>query len=1146
VHAVLAAGFRDFLSGNPAGAGRRIRIEGGPAPGSLREIDASPIGRTPRSNPATYTGMFDFIRTAFARLPESRRLQFTPSRFSFNLPGGRCESCRGSGVRTVGMQFLGSVDVVCDECRGKRFNPETLAVRLRGHSIADVLDKTVSEASAFFSDLPAVRRILAALEELGLGYIKLGQPAPTLSGGEAQRIKLAAELHRPADRPGLYILNEPTTGLHPADITRLLACFERLIGLGHTVVVIEHNLDLIQAADRVFDLGPGSGAEGGRITAAGTPEELAESDESPTGRALRARLRGGRPAVRPAQTPRRLPPEPIRLRGAATHNLREIDVEIPLNRMTVVTGVSGSGKSSLVRDTLFAECRDGFLSGLSSYTRSLLAAPGRAELESASGLVPAVAIGRSARAVNPRSTVGTLTGIHDDLRLLFSRFGVRFCPDCAQKLENGICPACGFEGVPRLTARLFSFNHVSGACPRCRGLGVLRRVDPDLLISDPCRSLLNGAMAGHPTGRFYGDPDGRHIHTLRAVGEGLGLDFDRPWQELDEKARRIALYGTGARKWTVSWSYRRGRRTGIHRFVGEWPGFVPLIEAEYQRKHADRRGKSLERLLVDRPCPACRGGRLKPEFLNVRFSGWDFAELSRRSADGLIRRFTGLADGKACAGPEPGVHLATAEICRHLLGRLRTLRELGLGYLSPDRRTSSLSGGELRRVRLAAQVGLELFGAAYLLDEPTIGLHSRDTHRLLRVLKKLRDGGNTLVVVEHDADVMRAADYLIDLGPGAGREGGRITAAGAPAAFLKSQSLTAAWLRGERRFPEPGRSRSLSPAVRILGARRNNLRDIDLDIPGGGLICLAGVSGSGKTTLIRDVLAASAEAGIPRGCREIRGLDGFERVIHAGRAFAAGGPTGIVAGRIGVFDSIREILGSTAAARERGWDKARFSLALKGGRCETCRGTGIRRVHLDLLPDLALPCEECRGARYSADTLEVRWRSRSIADILALTMSEATGFFQEQTRIAQRLSGLSEIGLGYLRLGQAVSSLSGGEAQRLKLAGDLAKGDRARALYLFDEPTVGLHFEDVRHLLLVFDRLIERGNTLLVIEHHPGLLRIADWIIELGPGGGVRGGKVVAEGPPGGLAERADTPTGRVLRREADRSRLRGRALNRA
>jgi len=1132
VHDVLAPGLRDLHSKSRRRPESRfkVEIEGGEKIGAVIEIDASPIGRTPRSNPATYTGLFDPIRTLFAAQPDARRLGYTKSRFSFNLKGGRCEDCRGNGVRTIGMHFLGSADVVCESCRGRRFNPETLSVRYEGKNIADVLEMPVEAALRFFQGLPAISRPLAAMAELGLGYLSLGRPAPTLSGGEAQRVKLAAELSRPASNSSLYILNEPTTGLHPADITLLAACLKRLAEQGHTIVMIEHNLDVIRAADRVIDLESGSGADSGRVAASGTPEEVACIADSPTGPYLRARKQGD---ALPASLVAVRPPaavEPIRFRGITTHNLQGIDVDFPLDRMTVVTGVSGSGKSSLVIDTVFAESHERFLAGLSTYARSFLSGTRKAEFDTAAGLTPAVFIGRSAPARNPRSTVGTLTGILDDLRLLYSRFGGRNCPDCGEAMPEGRCAACGYEGSQPLMARLFSFNHEKGACPQCRGLGALRVVDPELLISHPERPLTDKAMSGHKTGRFYGNPDHQYIHILRAVGRGMGIDFDRPWKELDDHARKIALYGTGDRRWAATWRFQRGNRSGTHRFDTVWQGLIPLINEEYARKHADRRGRAMETLLMEKTCPACKGGRLRPEFLNVRVAGKNIADLLGMSSGRLFEFISGLSLHPEILGLDKRLYGPMGELCSDLLRRLRPLRDLGLDYLPLDRRTASLSGGELRRVRLAAQVGLELYGVTYLLDEPTIGLHPRDIQRLLRVLRELRDRGNTLIVVEHDPEVIRAADHIVDLGPGPGPQGGKVIGSGSPDVFQKSDTLTAEYLRGERRIPRPGARRKLSPGLRILGARKNNLCGFDLEIPSRGLIALTGVSGSGKSTLMMDVIAASDKAGRPRGCRDIIGLERFDRVFRADQAPMNTSSVGTVAGRSGVFDPIRALLADTTAARERGWSKARFALAVKGGRCETCGGTGIRHVHLDFLSDVRQPCEECHGRRYAEDTLTVTLKGRSIADMLDLNVSEAVGFFRDRPRIIAPLKAMEAVGLGYLQLGQAAGSLSGGESQRLKLAVELTGIRRGAALYLFDEPTTGLHFEDVRRLLLLFHDIVDKGHTLMVIEHHPDVLRSADWIIDLGPEGGEGGGRITAQGRPEELASAADTATGTFLK----------------
>jgi excinuclease ABC subunit A len=1116
-----------------SGAGKSSLVEelvdrlGRERPGDGRidkiiEVDQSPIGRTPRSNPATYTGLSDVVRDLFAALPESIARGFGKGRFSFNVAGGRCEACQGAGVQQIGMHFLGQVDVVCESCGGRRFNDETLAIRYRGRSIHDLLETTLEDAASLLADEPRATRILGVLCELGLGYLRLGQPSTTLSGGEAQRVKLAAELSRPGRGRTLYVLDEPTTGLHQADVGVLLSAIARLVDQHHTVIVIEHHLDVIRSADRVIDLGPGSGRRGGKVVVTGTPEDVARCRESATGAALRSATPTDfawsptdLPST-PTDTPS-TPTTPVRFTGVSTHNLKHIDVEIPANRLTVVTGVSGSGKTSLAFDTVFAEGRNRFTESFSAYARRFLEKTGDAEFDQVSGLTPAVAIRQRTASRNPRSTVGTMTEIADYYRLMFARVGV-----------GG--PASGSP----LTSTFFSPNAEQGACPVCKGLGAVSECDPEKLITHPERSLLAGAMDGHKTGRFYGDPDGQFVATLRAAGAAFGIDFSVAWQELDRRARDVALRGAGDIELDVDWHYRRGGRLGVHRFRTKWVGLIGCIGQEYERKHADRRGAALEPLLHSIPCPSCRGARLKPEALEVRIAGRNIAELLGLTVVESLAYF-GELDARADDGWR---HEVTTDLRRDVAARLTNLRDAGLGYLSLDRQAATLSAGEAQRIRLATDVGSGLTGITYVLDEPTAGLHARDTGRLLGLLKGLRDAGNTVVVVEHDEDVIRSADHVIDMGPGAGEQGGRIVAEGTPEVIAASEaSVTGRYLRASNRVGP--HSRDLRRGISIAHARCHNLRDLSVEIPAGGLIAITGVSGSGKSTLVFDVLAPALAA---RG-RGLPGRDGgrhgersaavvvhepFARVVVADRDPLDGASSSMPATMVGVFDAIRDRFAAADEARGAGLAKRHFSTRVKGGRCEGCEGVGRVRVSMDFLPDVWVPCDECGGRRYRPEVLACRLDGRSIADVLDLTVRKARAAFSEVPAVARPLEVLNDLGLGYLRLGQGADTLSGGERQRLVLATELLREAAGATLFLFDEPTTGLHFEDVARLLQVFERLIDSGHTVVVVEHNLDVVRAADWVIDLGPEGGDEGGRVVAAGTPARMSL-VDSWTGRAL-----------------
>ncbi len=1059
----------------------RAREAGDPAVRKLITIDQAPIGRTPRSNAATYTGLFDPLRTLYASQPRAKELGLGKGDFSFNNRGGRCVECEGAGVQRLGMHFLGDVEIPCSACRGRRFGPRILEVKYRDRDIAEVLDLSIAEAAEFLSDQKKLARTLDVLVELGLGYLSLGQPSTTLSGGEAQRVKLASELARPQVAGTWYVLDEPTTGLHGADTAVLLGALDRLVAAGGTVVVSEHDSAFLRFADRVIDLGPDSGANGGAVVFAGTPADLMKCSSSLTGRALAAEEVGPPPSRDPVEVVS--PSQPIELLGVRTHNLQDIDVSIPVGRITVITGVSGSGKSSLAMATLAAEGRARYAENFSTWVRQQLTGSARADLSSSRGLLPAVAVSQSSGPSNPRSTVATMAEIHPLLRLLYSRLGE------------------GFAGAERPTAGFFSFNELRGACPTCRGLGTITACDPRKLVTDPSLSLLNGALDGHKTGRFYGERDGQYVATLRQVGQERGLDFEVPWSELNDESRHVAMYGTGDRTYDVVWRFRRGKSEGEHEFHGAWPGFCGLVDEEYDRKHADRRGREMLGVMSESACSACAGRRLGPEALQVKVAGQSIADVCALEIGAAHRFFD-----------DPAGPLATVPHLRdEVLRKLDTLRRVGLGYLSLDRATATLSGGENRRLRLARQIGSRLRDLVIVLDEPTLGLHPRDTELLWGVLEELRDQGNTLVLVEHDPEVIRRADHVIDLGPGAGRLGGRIVATGTPAEIEANEdSVTGHWL-GESITPHPGTAGTGHEKLAVRGACVNNLRDLDAEFLVGGLNAVVGVSGSGKSSLVFGALGATAEAGRPTGCRQVEGLDRFDEVVAIQPGPSLAGGAGNPATASGIVAPVRKLLATTREAQQAGFAVRHFGTASKGGRCENCAGSGRIEVALDFLSDVHSACPQCGGEGFRDEVLACRWRGSNIADILRMTIGEALEFFDDQKKITAGLQPLADVGLDYLTLGQPTRTLSGGERQRLNLACRLLPGRRSGGgdLLLCDEPTAGLHMADIEHLGKLMCRLAAAGHTLIFTEHNAQLIAMADRVIELGPGAGQAGGRVI-------------------------------------
>ena len=1123
VDRVLGRALRQKLHGASARPGAHEGIDGAELIDKLIVVDQAPIGRTPRSNPATFTRAFEGIRGCFAALSEAEARGWNKGHFSFNVAGGRCERCHGAGVETVGMHFLGDVEVTCPDCGGARFDDETLAVRYRGFSVLEVLRLSVDRARELFSDKPKVRRILDALKDVGLGYLPLGQPSTTLSGGEAQRVKLAAELGRPSTGATLVLLDEPTRGLHGADVERLLDALQGLVRRGNTVIAIEHDPLVIGAADWVVDLGPEGGRGGGRLVVAGPPERVAAKSDSLTGAVLRGE--GHKAHEEPRPTSSSEGSLPIKLGGVSTHNLRAIDVEIPFQQLTAITGVSGSGKSTLAFDTLYDESRVRFSENLTTATRRRIGAASAARIETSSGLTPALGIGHRRAARNPRSTVGTMTESLDGLRLLMSRVGVPHCPGCGPPLIEGRCAVCDFVGTDPLLAAHFSFNDQRGACPLCRGLGTTTSCDPTKLITDPSRSILDGAIDGTGTGRYYGDRHGRYVALLRTVGRELEFDFDVAWEVLDEEARRIALNGTGEREFDVEWRYLRGRRSGTHRFRATWDGLIGYVDEEYSRKHADKRGEAMLPLMMDAPCRDCGGSRLAPEPRAVRFDGKTLSELEGRSVDSLVLWVDELDAGDA------RTRAVSAPILADFRRRLEGLQDAGLGYLTLARTAPSLSGGEHQRARLAAQLCSKLWGVTYVLDEPTVGLHVRDVERLLSVLRRLVEAGNTVVMVEHDLRMIRAADHVIELGPGAGAAGGRVVAAGPPESLLERlESPTGAWLRRDGSGSGPRVLRPGRPGIRIEGATARNLRGLDLDLPSRALIAVTGVSGAGKSALMFDVLAPSIEEGSPLGCDGIDGVEIFDSLVAVDATPPTGSSRATPATYGGAFDLIRGLFARSEVARERSWGKGWFSTTARGGRCEACAGSGRQEIEMGFLAPVILPCDVCDGSRYSTATLEARVEGLSIADVLALSIDEATAKLGNQRKLASRLRPLVDVGLGYLPLGQSLDTLSAGELQRLKLSAGLSPKAGGTSLFLLDEPTCGLHAEDVSRLLEVLQRLVEEGHTVLVIEHDLQVIRDADWVIDLGPEGGDGGGTLVVAGTPAEIAAHSSSHTGMALR----------------
>ena len=1203
------------------------KIEGADKISEIVLVDQSPVGTTPRSNPATYMKVFDGIRRLFAGVDLSRMRGYTPSTFSFNIEGGRCETCRGEGYEKVEMQFLSDVYTSCPECHGSRFREEILEVTCRGKNIRGILDLTVSEAIEFFKDTPEIKDGLYPLRAVGLEYVRLGQPLTTLSGGESQRLKLAAHMARAKKAGTLFIFDEPTTGLHFHDIERLLWAFNELIDQGHSIVVIEHNMEVVKCADHIIDLGLEGGDAGGSIIAVGTPEQVAQVESSHTGRYLRPYLRTDTASPFVPKLEKSLSVQEkkrstendnaITIVGAKEHNLKNISLNIPRDRFVVITGLSGSGKSSLAFDIIYAEGQRRYIDSLSAYARQFLQVRARPNVDLLAGIPPTVAIEQRLSQGGKNSTVATVTEIYHYLRLLYSKVGKQHCVQCGRqirsltrsqildrvsrsyrgkevmvlspmvrgrkgfhkeiiagarrlgyrraridgelmdlrspelsnglerfkehdidivigkakaggreveamidhglRLGNGVihlisergeqifnqrlfCLQCGI-GYEPLDPRLFSFNSRQGACSQCGGMGFEWDFDPDLIIADPTKSASETLIT--LADLFSGNASHLQRAMLRlldSLKEKDPIDIDKPFARLAKKPRQEILYGGSGR--------------------GAFVGLIPCLRDIWQQLENDP-SPELAELLSESPCPACLGRRLNSRAQAVRVDGKAIWQVTAFSVHEAREYFNSLQIAHADNGNAERDRAVADKILREIQQRLQFLSEVGLPYLTLDRRADTLSGGEAQRIRLAAQLGSNLRGVCYILDEPTIGLHPRDNDMLLRTLRRLEEVGNTVLVVEHDEATIESADLIVDLGPGAGVHGGKVVALGSPEEIRKDpNSLTGAFLRAERKRIGPKRELVKPAWLTIRGAKANNLKNIDIRLPLGMWTCVTGISGSGKSTLVREVLYKGLKmkldqfAGRPGAHKDIIGWQALERVVEVDQTPIGKTPRSVPASYVGVLDEIRKLYALAPEARLRGYTPSRFSFNVKGGRCEECAGQGKIRKEMSFLPDVFIDCEVCRGERFNEETLSIRYNDKNIADVFRMTVEETVPFFHAFPKIARPLKILDDIGMGYITLGQSSNTLSGGEAQRIKLAYELGKESHGKTLYVLDEPTTGLHFIDVEKLIHILHRLVEMGNTVVTIEHNLDIVKDADYLIDLGPEGGEQGGHLVACGSP--------------------------------
>lgn len=1241
-------------------------------------VDQSPIGKTARSNPASYVGAWDAVRDLFALAPLARQRSYTATKFSFNNGDGRCPTCGGSGFEHVEMQFLSDVYLRCPDCDGKRYRAEILEVTIerkavgdlkpRLLNVSDVLDLTVSEAIALFAQDREVVRSLQPIVDVGLEYVKLGQPVPTLSGGEAQRLKLAGFLAnasktasaskqalalRQPGRGTLFLFDEPTTGLHFDDIAKLMRALRKLLEAGHSLIVIEHNLDVIRSADWLIDLGPEGGEGGGLLVAQGTPEEVRKHPTSHTALALReyeqamGKVHGVEESRPKVWATRPVFSNLIQIVNAKENNLKSLSVDIPRGKFNVVTGVSGSGKSTLAFDILFNEGQRRYLESLNAYARSIVQPAGRPEVDAVYGIPPTVAIEQRLSRGGRKSTVGTTTEVWHFLRLLYVKLGIQHCikegaavmPQSPESIAAQLLKTYRGQHIgllaPLVIARKGVYTELADWA-RPRGYTHLR-IDGEFLPTTgfPRIDRFKEHTVELPVADIHVSPENEAalraaLATALEHGKGVvhvlaPLDGLRGAMMAGASAKNIGkliAFSTKRACPVCATSYaeldpRLFSYNSKHGWCPDCVGTGVKLTKEQRKVFDDSvmdddnkgREQSFAEPEVEdvagTACPSCEGTRLNATARAVKFAGVGIADIAALSVTDVRRWVEKLA----LLGREAGI---ARDLIPEIKSRLEFLEDVGLGYLTLDRGAPTLSGGEAQRIRLAAQLGSNLQGVCYVLDEPTIGLHPRDNQILLGALGKLSDRGNTLVVVEHDEDTIRRADNIIDIGPGAGKRGGTLVAQGTAAQLSAvPESLTGRYLANPLIHPLHARRETRKGAapvavvreapvdtnakpvskqkaallkaaalkaaaasasalhnaaplaagpftswLTVVNADLHNLKDVSVTVPLYRLVAVTGVSGSGKSTLARDVLLTNVHAGVTQrstksgrdaddkgktpdwtGCERIEGYAAVDRVLEVDQTPIGKTPRSCPATYIGFWDTIRKLFADTLEARARGYGAGRFSFNTGEGRCPTCEGAGVRTIGMSFLPDVKVLCETCHGARFNPETQAVTWRGKNIGDVLKMEVDEAVDFFASMPNISHPLQLLKDVGLGYLTLGQPSPTLSGGEAQRIKLVTELSKvrdditrrGQKApHTLYVLDEPTVGLHMADVEKLIHVLHRLVNAGHSVVVIEHDLDVIAEADWVIDLGPDGGNAGGRVVASAPPEAVVK-LGTHTGKAL-----------------
>ncbi len=1195
------------------------------------EIDQSPIGRTPRSNPATYVKLFDDIRALYAKLPQSKAKGYTAGRFSFNVKEGSCTECHGMGQIKLDMDFLEDSWVDCPVCQGKRFDAETLEVRYKEKNIQDVLEMDVKEAKELFANIPHIQTKLDMLERVGLDYLKIGQASTTLSGGEAQRIKLVRELARPDTGKTLYIFDEPTTGLHFHDMSHLIEVLQALVSKGNTVVVIEHNIDLIKTCDWIIEMGPESGDLGGKIIATGTPEAISEM-ECATGEILK------KPITKSRKVPKTLEESSaITVYGACQNTLKNVDAIIPRGKMTCVTGPSGSGKSSFAFETVFAEGSRRYVESLSPYIRQFVRQMPKPKVDRIDGLSPSVAIEQRLHAANPRSTVGTMTEVYDYLRILYARVGIPHDPKTGARIqaiskEHVVDRILHYPEGEKLhimaPIELRRTENFTDLAERLQKQGFLRirlngtfyelgqetiAYDPkrknelflvvDRLVVDPSMKhrlfeavstasvigkqkvwvmrekkdvFFNLAFAVEETGESYPEitpqtfafntqygmcPDcqglgfvwGVDFSSLKAVAKMTPLELVRLlWGEWPSTFSRQVLASLFkvleiSPKESISdlapdklQLFMNGSKTAVEVLVDDvpvkfrWRGVNNALATLLQLRHDSFSDEmplpeEWEAALRENECASCSGTRLNALARHVtidKVSIADLASMSIKEASGFVKKIK-IIDKK---------DLTLMQVYDEIVQRLHFLDSIGLSYLQLSRMASTLSGGEAERVRLARQIGSGLTGLLYVLDEPSIGLHPQDSKRLVSALHTLKELGNTLLIVEHDPQIIQEADHIIEFGPGSGVKGGEIVAQGSLAEISSNPaSLTAKYLK-EQASVSSGSKIKDQGSIIIKDATLHNLQKVTVELPKGAFTCLTGVSGSGKSSILEGILLDGIKQAI-NGRKsevvaknyELRGIEDIKQVVWMDQRPIGHTTRSDVATFTDVLTPIRHFFAQLPEAKIKGMQPKNFSAYHRKGACSHCWGFGYKKVEMSFLPSVKVPCPQCKGMRLNPLSLSITYQGKNIGQILQMNVDELRILFANHPKIIRMLDVCAEVGLGYLNLGQEMQTLSGGEIQRMKLTRELVKQPRGKCLYLFDEPTTGLHPQEIKLLLEIIRKLIAKGHTVISIEHNLDFISAADHIVDLGPGAGDEGGRVIAAGTPTEIMKSKASVTGKYL-----------------